>query len=101
MFNFDYKIIKKWSGPILEPSDGLALIGEIEPKYYVATGFSGNGMTYSAIAAMMFKDLISRKKSKWTPIYDPKRPLLSKKTVYKAKDYLEEFAGGALKNLLK
>jgi glycine/D-amino acid oxidase-like deaminating enzyme len=52
-----YEITRKWSGPILEPSDGLALIGETKPGRYVATAFSGNGMTYSLISAMLLRDL--------------------------------------------
>jgi hypothetical protein len=28
--NLKYEIASQWKGPILEPSDGLALIGEIK-----------------------------------------------------------------------
>ncbi|MBX4190021.1 FAD-binding oxidoreductase [Candidatus Parcubacteria bacterium] len=99
--NIKYKITKRWDGPILEPSDGLALIGEIKPNYYVATGFSGNGMTYSTISAILLRDLILARRNAWTSLYDPTRTILKpKRLASKAKDYIEEFFGGALKNLI-
>ncbi len=96
-----YWIVDKWTGPILEPSDGLPLIGEISPGRFVATAFSGNGMTYSLIAALLIRDLITGKPNPWKKAYDPKRSLLHpKRLASKAKDYLEEFVNGALKNML-
>ncbi|MBX4206443.1 FAD-binding oxidoreductase, partial [Candidatus Parcubacteria bacterium] len=71
-----YWIVKKWAGPILEPTDGLALIGKIAPHCYVATGFSGNGMTYSMISSMLIADLIKGKKNPWAKVYDPTRSIL-------------------------
>ncbi|GAC1413160.1 MAG: FAD-dependent oxidoreductase [Candidatus Doudnabacteria bacterium] len=97
----EYTLLKKWSGPILEPSDGLALIGEGKPNQLVATAFSGNGMTYSHIAAMMFRDLIKGKKNPWTDLYDPKRSLKLKTFGRKAIDFTEEFYGGYVKNTFK
>ena len=58
-------------------------------------------MTYAMIAAQMFDDLISGRENPWTDLYDPRRPLLSKKTLSKAQDYLGEFLGGALKNIIR
>ena len=95
----EYKINKRWTGPILEPSDGLALIGEYKKNEYVATAFSGNGMTYSAIAAMLLTDLINKKPNPWTELYDPKRIPGIKQIYEKAKDYTGELLGGAAKNL--
>jgi hypothetical protein len=92
--------VKKWSGPILEPVDGLALIGKYAPHQYVATGFSGNGMTYAGISALLMTDLISGKKNPWTKVYDPKRKLTAKQLVKKGIDYTSEFFGGAVKNLI-
>ena len=96
-----YIITRKWSGPILEPSDGLALIGEGKPHQYIATAFSGNGMTYSMIAASMFKDLLTGKKNPYTDLYSPTRTPSIKQFATKAKDYAEEFIGGAAKNIFK
>ncbi len=98
----NFKITERWDGPILEPSDGLPLIGRIKPHYYVATAFSGNGMTYSMISALLISDLILGKENAWQGIYDPTRALLRpKELATKAKDYIEELFEGAVKNLFK
>jgi glycine/D-amino acid oxidase-like deaminating enzyme len=96
-----FRIAKKWSGPILEPSDGIALIGEYKKHHLLAAGFSGNGMTYSAIAAHIFRDTITGKSSKWIDLYDPKRPRKPSRYFKKGLDYTKEFFGGAVKNVLK
>ncbi len=96
-----YRIKKRWKGSVLEPSDGLPLIGEIAPGLYVATGFSGNGMTYSMISSLLLSDLIAGRKNPWAKVYEPKRTLFHPKRLgIKARDYIEEFFGGAVKNLL-
>ncbi len=95
------KMTKKWAGPILEPSDGLPLIGRVNPHYYVASAFSGNGMTYSAIAAMMFRDMILGIKNPWERVYDPIRIPTLKQIYMKGRDYIGEFFGGAVKNMLR
>jgi glycine/D-amino acid oxidase-like deaminating enzyme len=95
-----YKIVRQWSGPILEPSDGLALIGMYEPHQLIATAFSGNGMTYSAIAALLFRDLIMGKANKLIDIYDPKRALTPRTVLAKVRDYTGEFFGAAVKNIV-
>lgn len=43
---------------------------------YVATGFSGNGMTYGTIAGMLLTDLIQGRNNAWTSLYDPSRVTL-------------------------
>jgi glycine/D-amino acid oxidase-like deaminating enzyme len=97
-----YRIKKRWTGPISEPSDGLALIGEIGKGAYVATGFSGNGMTYSMISAMSLSDLVIGRENRWSKAYSPSRTLLHPKRLgEKAVDYVEEFFRGAVKNLLQ
>lgn len=96
-----YKIITKWSGPILEPTDGIALIGRYKPHQFLASAFSGNGMTYSAISAIIFRDLITGKENSWTKIYDPKRKPSLKQLRRKGKDYAQEFFDGAVKNIFQ
>jgi glycine/D-amino acid oxidase-like deaminating enzyme len=96
-----YKIIRKWDGPILEPSDGLALIGEYKKDHFIASAFSGNGMTYSFVASMLLSDLIRGKKNKWASVYDPTRPRKISRYLKKAVEYGEEFIGGAVKNTLR
>ena len=97
----NYKIQRRWDGPILEPSDGIALIGEIEKDQFVATAFSGNGMTYAMIAAMMFRDYVLEKNNSWAEIYDPNRKIKIKTLLKKGKQYSEEFFHGAVKNVFK
>lgn len=97
-----YEVVRRWSGPILEPVDGLAFIGyhkKLDGLY--AFGFSGNGMTYSAVAAMMFADFLEGRRNEWQEIYDPARiPRLSSLAL-KGRDYAEEFFDGAIRNTLK
>lgn len=94
-----YTVKKRWTGPIVEPSDGIALIGRLSQNYFVATGYSGNGMTYSSIAARLFTDIITKKKNPYIALYDPKRLPNAKQLIKKGLDYTEEFFGGAAKNL--
>jgi glycine/D-amino acid oxidase-like deaminating enzyme len=96
-----YKIIRRWDGSILEPSDGFALIGVIRKNQILATAFSGNGMTYSGIAALMIKDIITTGKSSWDTLYNPKRFPSFTMLRIKIRDYLGEFIHGALRNMLK
>jgi glycine/D-amino acid oxidase-like deaminating enzyme/Rieske Fe-S protein len=69
------EIIYKWSGQVMEPVDTLAFIGRnpTDRNVYVATGFSGNGMTYGTISGIMLTDLINGKKNKYEEIYNPSR----------------------------
>lgn len=70
----------QWSGQVEEPFDGLAFIGRI-PNHrfegYVATGFSGNGMTYGTLAGKLISDLIADVPNPWEKIYLPGRVNLS------------------------
>ncbi len=97
----EYKILSRWSGPILEPADGIALIGEVSENKYVATAFSGNGMTYSAISARLLSDLIMGRKNPYADLYNPKRIPTLAALILKGRDYVEILLGGAIKNTLK
>jgi glycine/D-amino acid oxidase-like deaminating enzyme/nitrite reductase/ring-hydroxylating ferredoxin subunit len=68
----------RWSGQVMEPVDGLAFIGRNpgDKNIYVATGFSGNGMTYGTIAGILLTDLIQGRENEWTKLYDPSRTSL-------------------------
>lgn len=95
-----YKIVRRWTGPILESVDGVALIGKVADHLYVATGFSGNGMVYAALAARLFTDAITGRRNEWQSIYSPRRHFPTRRLFLKGKDYIGEFFGGAVKNLL-
>jgi glycine/D-amino acid oxidase-like deaminating enzyme len=93
-----YHVDRRWSGPIIESSDGLPLIGAYAPHRYVATAFSGNGMTYAMVGAMLFRDLLSGADTPWKKLYDPKRSILKpRRLMIKGRDYLQEFFGGAVR----
>lgn len=65
----------QWSGQIIEPMDSLAFIGPspYHKDIYIATGYSGNGLTYASIAAMLISDLIQKKENPWLEVYNPTR----------------------------
>lgn len=99
-------ITHKWSGPILEPVDGIAFIGALKhPQILYATGFSGNGLTYGTMTAHIFAGTILGEKNVWTseyaPIYDANRTPSVHALAVKGRDYLEELYGGAIKDAFK
>ena len=77
-----------WSGQVMEPIDGLALIGRNpmdKDNVFIATGDSGNGMTHGTIAGMLLSDLILGRDNPWERLYDP-----SRKTLGAAKEFVKE-----------
>lgn len=66
----------RWSGMVMETTDGLAFIGHNPldaDNVYIATGDSGMGMTHGTIAGMLLTDLILGRENPWSAIYDPSR----------------------------
>ena len=64
---------RTWSGCVMEPVDGLALIGRYgkgENRFCV-TGDSGQGMTHGTIAGILLTDLIMDRANPWQEIYAP------------------------------
>ena len=69
----------RWSGQVMEPSDGLGFIGRNpsdDPNVYVITGDSGNGMTHGTIGGMLCTDLITGRPNDWATLYDPGRKMV-------------------------
>ncbi|MGE5179899.1 MAG: FAD-dependent oxidoreductase [Bacteroidota bacterium] len=66
---------RRWSGQVLEPADGVALIGpdKAGSRVFIVTGDSGMGMTHSTIAGLLLSDLIQGRKNPWAKLYDPGR----------------------------
>lgn len=95
------RIIDRWQGPILEPSDGLPIIGpyEYENTFY-ASGFSGNGLTYGTLAALMFADHVEGRDNEWRTIFDAGRMSSPKALAFKARDYAGELVG-AVRNVTR
>jgi len=70
------KVVYKWSSQYFESADGLPYIGHLpgNPKtVFVATGYGGNGITYSQIAAKILTDLIITGKSDYQKVFNPMR----------------------------
>ncbi|MFL5774532.1 MAG: FAD-dependent oxidoreductase [Flavisolibacter sp.] len=66
----------RWSSQYFEPSDGLAYIGHLpgnNDNVLVATGFGGNGMTYSHIAAITLTQLLMGSESQYAKLFSPDR----------------------------
>lgn len=69
----------RWSGQIMEPADGFAMIGpnpDGAENVYLATADSGQGMTHGTLAGMLLADLALGKTNRWAELYDPKRKAL-------------------------
>ena len=90
----------KWSSQYFEPADGLAYIGHLPgngDNVWVATGFGGNGMTYSNIAAITLSDILIKGDSKYRELFDPNRvkPVAGfTNFVKEAADVVKEFVSG-------
>lgn len=70
--NIEYR----WSSQYFEPSDGLPYIGHLpgHPQHiYVATGFGGNGMVYSHVAALTLKEILLNEEEKYSSLFNPNR----------------------------
>lgn len=66
-------VTHRWSGQVVETVDGLPYIGESGDGQYVATGFSGNGMTFGTVAAIMARDWVKDVRNPWSKLFDPGR----------------------------
>lgn len=76
----------RWSGQVIETNDGLPYIGEIADRQFVATGFSGNGLTLGTLSALMALDAVQGRKNPWARLFSPSRRKLRGGTL----DYLRE-----------
>jgi len=65
----------RWSAEFFESADGLPFIGEspFSKNLYVATGFSGDGLVYGPMAALIINDLIQGKTNPYYDAYDSTR----------------------------
>jgi nitrite reductase/ring-hydroxylating ferredoxin subunit len=72
-------VAARWSGQILEPSDGLAFIGRAPgrgPDVYVVTGDSGHGLTHGTLGGMILADALAGRPNRFASLYDPSRRTL-------------------------
>jgi glycine/D-amino acid oxidase-like deaminating enzyme/nitrite reductase/ring-hydroxylating ferredoxin subunit len=103
----DVAVTHRWSGQVIETNDGLPYIGETAERQYAATGFSGNGMTFGTLSAMMFADHVSGRANPWAELFDPGRTKIKGGLwdyIKENKDYpyyliRDRFAGGSAQSL--
>ena len=77
---------RRWSGQVIETNDGVPYIGEIADGQFVATGFSGNGITFGTAAALLIRDLILKRDNPLKDLFAVQR----KKIRGGAWDYFKE-----------
>jgi glycine/D-amino acid oxidase-like deaminating enzyme len=66
-------ITHRWSGQVIESHDGLPFIGEQAEHQFMGTAYSGNGLTFGTLAAMMATDHILGKSNPWTDLFSTDR----------------------------
>jgi glycine/D-amino acid oxidase-like deaminating enzyme/nitrite reductase/ring-hydroxylating ferredoxin subunit len=69
-------VAHQWSSQYFEPADGIPYIGHLPGhpgNIYVATGFGGNGMVYSGVAAQTLSAMILGKETPYEKLFDPNR----------------------------
>jgi Rieske Fe-S protein len=75
--NFNVEEVSyKWSSQYFEPADGLPYIGHLpgHPEHvYVATGYGGNGITYSQVAAIILKSMLVGEETPYNTMFNPNR----------------------------
>ena len=69
------------------------------PHRYVATGFSGNGMSYGTLAGMILSDLITEKKNPYEKLYRPYRHMHLIDVILKGREYMSEFFHGLVQHI--
>lgn len=68
---------RRWSGQVIETPDGLPYIGRVNENQFLATGYSGNGLTFGTLAGMMARDQVRGDKNPWADLFAPERKKLS------------------------
>jgi glycine/D-amino acid oxidase-like deaminating enzyme/nitrite reductase/ring-hydroxylating ferredoxin subunit len=67
------RIDARWTGQVIETSDGLPFIGETAPHQYASTGYAGNGLTFGTLGALVIHDAIMGTENPWRELFDPHR----------------------------
>ncbi len=61
-------IDRRWMGQVIETADGLPFIGQNAEHQFIATGFSGNGLTLGTLGAMMARDWCVGRSNPWADL---------------------------------
>jgi len=64
------EVTHRWSAQVIETPDGLPYMGQSAEHQYIATGFSGNGMTFGTVGAMIAADGIAGRTNPWSDLFD-------------------------------
>lgn len=70
------EITHRWSSQYFESADGLPYIGHLPgnpENVLVATGYGGNGVTYSHVAALILKNIVLGEESAYGSLFSPGR----------------------------
>jgi len=69
------RVEARWSHELFEPADGLPYVGFLpgSSSQLVATGFSGTGLAFGTLAAMLLAELVTGGASPWAALYSPER----------------------------
>lgn len=89
----------RWSAQLYDPPDGLPLIGEslTSSRVFLATGYSGTGMTFGTLGGMLLADLALGRGNPWAGLYRPSRirpltaiPEIAKLNVQSAASFIKD-----------
>lgn len=81
------EVTHRWSGQVLEPSDGVPFIGR-SPQHenvWLVTGDSGEGLTTGVVASLILRETVNGGVHPWAALYDP-----SRKMTHAVGEYLTE-----------
>jgi glycine/D-amino acid oxidase-like deaminating enzyme len=93
--------VRRWSGPIVESVDRIPWIGEYAANQFAATGFSGNGLTYGTLSALIFRDLALGKENPFAKHFDFPRGQSLGQFARNGVHFTRELFGGAVKNAFR
>lgn len=102
----------RWSGQVIETLDGLPYIGPVNEQQFIATGYSGNGMTFGTLAGVMACDWVLGKQNPWQNLFSIERKSITGDAweyvkenagvpYHLLKSYLTTLAGGTLDDIQK
>jgi len=75
------RIDARWTGQVIETSDGLPFVGETAPHQYASAGYAGNGLTFGTLGALVMHDAITGVANPWRDLLDPNRKELDAKVL--------------------
>lgn len=75
------RIDSRWTGQVIETSDGLPFVGETAPHQYASTGYAGNGLTFGTLGALVMHDVITGVANPWRELLGPDRKKASAKVL--------------------